>query len=63
LVDICRSIAHELTHNKQREIESFKMDEKVQNIGGWIEDEANAKAGILIKDFAINFGNDKLYEM
>lgn len=62
LVDICRSIGHEMVHNKQREIESFKIDEKVQNIGGWIEDEANAKAGVLIKDFAINMGNDKLYE-
>lgn len=63
LVDIMRSIGHELTHNKQREIESFKNGEQVQNIGGWIEDEANAKAGVLIKDFALNMGNDIIYEL
>ena len=62
-VDICRSIAHELTHNRQREIESFKLGDSVQNVGGWIEDEANAKAGVLIKDFAMNSGNDELYEL
>jgi 2'-5' RNA ligase len=63
LVDIMRSIGHELTHNKQREIESFQVGGEVQNIGGWIEDEANAKAGILIKDFALNLGNDVIYEL
>jgi hypothetical protein len=63
LVDILRSIAHELTHNRQREIESFAMGENVPTIGGWIEDEANAKAGILIKDFAMNFGFDEIYDL
>jgi hypothetical protein len=63
LVDILRSIAHELTHNRQREIESFKIGETVQTIGGWIEDEANAKAGILIKDFAMNLGYDEIYNV
>ena len=63
LVDILRSIAHELTHNRQREIKSFKIGEHVPTIGGWIEDEANAKAGVLIKDFAMNFGFDKIYDV
>jgi hypothetical protein len=63
LVDILRSIAHELTHNRQREVQSFEMGEIVQTIGGWIEDEANAKAGILIKDFAMNFGFDEIYDL
>lgn len=63
LVDILRSIAHELTHNRQREIESFNMGETVQTIGGWIEDEANAKAGIMIKDFAMNFGFEIIYDL
>ena len=63
LVDILRSIAHELTHNRQREIESFQIGENVPTIGGWIEDEANAKAGILIKDFAMNFGFDEIYDL
>ena len=63
LVDILRSIAHELTHNRQREIKSFAVGEEVQTIGGWIEDEANAKAGVLIKDFAMNFGFDEIYDL
>ena len=63
LVDILRSIAHELTHNRQREVESFKIGENVPTIGGWIEDEANAKAGIMIKDFAMNFGFDEIYDL
>lgn len=63
LVDILRSIAHELTHNRQREIDSFKIGEDVPTIGGWIEDEANSKAGIMIKDFAMNFGFDEIYDL
>ena len=63
LVDILRSIAHEMTHNRQREIKSFDPNEEVQTIGGWIEDEANAKAGILIKDFAMKHGFDEIYDM
>ncbi len=62
IVDICRSIGHELTHNRQRELGMFKPGETVQNIGGHIEDQANAIAGILIKDFTHNYGYDKIYE-
>lgn len=63
LVDICRSIGHELTHNRQRELGLFKPNEEVQNIGGKIEDEANSIAGILIKDFTHNYGYDRIYEL
>jgi len=63
LVDILRSIGHELTHNRQREVKSFDMGETIQTIGGWIEDEANAKAGIMIKDFAMNFGFEIIYDL
>lgn len=63
IVDICRSIGHELTHNKQRELGVFKSGEEVQNIGGEIEDEANSIAGILIKDFTHNYGYDNIYEL
>lgn len=63
LVDICRSIGHELTHNRQRELGIFKPGEEVQNIGGKIEDEANSIAGILIKDFSHNYGYDRIYEL
>jgi len=50
LVDIMRSIGHELTHHKQWEDGRLKV--KPPDIGGPIEDEANAKAGQFIKMFA-----------
>jgi Zn-dependent peptidase ImmA (M78 family) len=50
LVDIMRSIAHELTHHKQYEQGRLKV--KPPDIGGEIEDEANAKAGQFIKLYA-----------
>lgn len=63
LVDILRSIAHELTHNRQRELGMFKSGEEVQNIGGHIEDQANSVAGIFIKDFTHNYGFDNIYDI
>ena len=50
LVDIMRSVAHELTHHKQWEQGRLKV--KPPDIGGPIEDESNAKAGQFIKMFA-----------
>jgi len=50
LVDILRSIAHELTHMMQDE--KGMLNGKIQNAGGLIEDEANAKAGEIIKIYA-----------
>lgn len=50
LVDIMRSIAHELVHHKQ--FEQGRLEVKPPDIGGEIEDEANAKAGQYIKLFA-----------
>jgi hypothetical protein len=50
LVDIMRSIAHELVHHKQ--FEEGRLEERPPDIGGEIEDEANAKAGQYIKMFA-----------
>lgn len=55
LVDVLRSIAHELVHHKQNEDGELKG--KISNVGGRIEDEANAKAGEFIKKFA-QMGND-----
>lgn len=63
LVDILRSIAHELVHNRQREVGMFGEGEKVQNIGGHIEDQANSVAGIFIKDFTHNYGYDNIYDL
>lgn len=50
LVDVMRSVAHELVHHKQWEDGRLKI--KPPDIGGEIEDEANAKAGQFIKMFA-----------
>jgi hypothetical protein len=50
LVDICRSIAHEMTHMMQDE--TGLLTGHIQDAGGYHEDQANAKAGELIKRFA-----------
>jgi hypothetical protein len=50
LVDVMRSLAHEMVHHKQYEQGRLKV--KPPDIGGEIEDEANAKAGQFIKMFA-----------
>jgi hypothetical protein len=50
LVDILRSLAHELVHHKQKEQKRLRKISK-SGIGGKIEDEANAKAGQLIKKY------------
>ena len=50
IVDICRSIAHEMTHMSQ--MLEGRLDFPVQDVGGDIENEANARAGELIKAYA-----------
>ena len=52
LVDVLRSIAHELVHHKQNEDGELKG--KISNVGGHIEDEANALAGEMIKKYGID---------
>lgn len=49
VADILRSIAHELTHHKQNEQRRLEINHP--DVGGEIEDEANARAGSLIKKF------------
>lgn len=48
-IDYCRTIAHELTHQKQ------DLDGKdftnIPEIGGEIEDEANSTSGRIVKEF------------
>ena len=50
LVDIMRSVAHEMVHHKQ--FEDGRLEKRPPDIGGEIEDEANAKAGQYIKLYA-----------
>jgi hypothetical protein len=52
LVDVLRSVAHELVHHKQYEQGRLNGPENPPDIGGEIEDEANAKAGQFIKMYA-----------
>lgn len=53
LADVFRSIAHELVHKKQ--YDDGKLETPVQDIGGPIEDEANALAGQIIKKFGYRY--------
>jgi hypothetical protein len=55
LIDILRSIGHEMVHHKQ--FEDGKLKIKPRDIGGEIEDEANAKSGQFIKIFAKKDGS------
>jgi len=50
LVDIMRSVAHEMVHHKQ--FEQGRLEVRPPDIGGEIEDEANAKAGQYIKMYS-----------
>ena len=58
LVDIMRSVAHEMVHHKQ--FEDGRLEQRPPDIGGEIEDEANAKAGHYIKLFSKE--NPTIYE-
>ena len=49
LADILRTIAHELVHHKQNELGQLVGD--IPEIGGTIEDQANAYAGRLVKKY------------
>ena len=49
LIDVLRSIAHEMVHHKQNE--NGELKGKISNVGGPIEDEANAVAGEMIKKY------------
>lgn len=48
-IDYCRTIAHEMTHQKQ-DVEG-RVAAQNQEIGGEIEDEANAKSGQVVKSY------------
>ena len=50
-VDVLRSIAHEMTHMMQDEL-GLIGERPIRDAGGYHEDQANARAGELIKRFA-----------
>lgn len=53
LVDIMRSIAHELTHMKQDSEGKLEQNDHQKNnaAGSEIENDANARAGVMIRKF------------
>ncbi len=59
--DVARTLAHEWTHERQIKLQNKKPK---QHIGGELEDEANAKAGSVIKQFEKEFPNKEkqMYE-
>ncbi len=59
--DIMRSIAHELAHLSQGEKGEIGPN-PVQYAGGYLEDDANAKAGTLLKLFAKSYGMSRVYD-
>lgn len=61
LVDILRSVAHEMTHMMQDEL--GLITGPVKDAGGFHEDQANSKAGEIIKLFAKSRNyRKKIYE-
>ena len=60
IVDICRSIAHELVHHKQNQRGDLKDNPTTGDDGSPEENEANSKAGELIRIFGRQ--NPEIYE-
>ena len=60
MADILRSIAHELVHHQQLEDGDIDLNNMPQDIGGHIENEANAIAGQLVKEFG--YDNPEIFE-
>lgn len=58
LADILRTLGHELVHEKQRE--DRKIEDGSGETGSDVENEANAVAGILMRDYGKM--NDLIYE-
>ena len=58
MADILRTLAHELVHRKQDE--EGKIDNSSGETGSEIENEANAQAGMLLRDFGKSHEN--IYE-
>jgi len=58
MADILRTLAHELVHHKQRE--DNRLEPGSGETGSEIENEANATAGVLLRDYGKN--NKNIYE-
>jgi hypothetical protein len=63
MVDVIRTIAHEMVHQSQDERGDLNGKTNIPDIGGPIEDEANAVAGQLIKKFVKEHDARFIYEL
>lgn len=61
LVDILRTIVHELVHHKQNI--NNELPQNPQDVGGHIENEANIFAGALIKLYIRVFNCKHIYKL
>lgn len=61
MADILRSIAHEFVHHRQNQ--DGRVTVPHQDVGGELENEANASSGVLIKQFGYKFPDFKIYEL
>ena len=52
VMDVLRTVAHELTHRHQHERDGSAMGPEAGETGSKWENEANARAGILMRDYA-----------
>ncbi len=57
LIDILRTLSHEWTHEFQHQKKWIKDNQKIQDIGGPVENMANVLSGIFVKKFAKKFPN------
>ena len=58
MADVLRTLAHELVHHKQNEL--GKLNNDSGKTGSDVENEANVKAGILMRDFGKE--REEIYE-
>lgn len=61
LIDILRSIAHEIEHQRQNTL--GLITSKPQNVGGFLENDANIIAGVLIKLYVKYIDDRNIYWM
>jgi hypothetical protein len=52
IMDVLRTVAHELTHTHQHERDGSRMGPDAGETGSPWENEANARAGVLMRDYA-----------
>ena len=52
IMDVLRTVAHELTHKHQHERDGARMGATAGETGSPWENEANARAGIIMRDYA-----------